>query len=109
MHVSVPTLPFGGVGESGTGCYHGRSSFDAFTHRRSITTTPGWVERVLSVRYPPYAGKLKSSERTNLAKPNFDRNGRRVYGLLEWLVWFATFGGGANKRGVIRSATVVMG
>ena len=108
MHVSVPNLPFGGFGESGTGCYHGRASFEAFTHRRSVVTTPGWVERGLSVRYPPYNGKLASFKKFSLQKPNFDRDGNDT-GLLSWLVWLVTFGGGANKSGAARSATAVIG
>ncbi|KAK2739855.1 hypothetical protein FQN57_006431 [Myotisia sp. PD_48] len=108
MHASIPTLPFGGVGESGTGCYHGRSSFEAFTHRRSVTTTPGWVERVLSIRYPPYAGKLKGFLGSSRLKPDFDRQGRKVYGLFDWITWIVTFGGGANKSGVARTAVVTL-
>lgn len=108
MHVSVPNLPFGGFGESGTGCYHGRASFEAFTHRRSVVTTPGWVERGLSVRYPPYSGKLASLKKFNLQKPNFDRDGNET-GLLSWLLWLVTFGGGANKSGAARSAAAVIG
>jgi beta-apo-4'-carotenal oxygenase len=59
FHACVATLPFGGVGDSGQGAYHGKASFDTFTHRRSFTTTPSWMEGFLSFRYPPYsAGKV---------------------------------------------------
>ncbi|PGH08434.1 aldehyde dehydrogenase (NAD(P)+) [Blastomyces parvus] len=109
MHASIPTLPFGGVGESGHGCYHGRSSFDAFVHRRSIATTPGWVERVLSVRYPPYAGKLQRTLKSSAVAPNFDRNGKTTTSLFGWIVWFFTFGGGANKSGAGRAAVAALG
>lgn len=50
FHASIPTLPFGGVGESGQGSYRGRASFECFTHRRSVVTTPGWMESMLAVR-----------------------------------------------------------
>ncbi|EEP75715.1 conserved hypothetical protein [Uncinocarpus reesii 1704] len=109
MHISIPTLPFGGVGESGTGCYHGRSSFEAFVHRRSITTTPSWVEKALAIRYPPYAGKLSKFLGVGLMKPNFDRDGREKLGVLGWLVWVVTLGGGPNKAGAARSAAVALG
>lgn len=109
MHVSIPTLPFGGVGESGSGCYHGRSSFEAFVHRRSIVSTPGWVERALSVRYPPYAGKLNTFLKAGLVKPDFDRDGNKKRGILGWLIWFLTFGGGPNKSGAARSAAATVG
>jgi beta-apo-4'-carotenal oxygenase len=58
FHGAIPTLQFGGVGDSGQGCYRGKASFDVFTHRRSIVKTPGWMEGFLAVRYPPYAGKV---------------------------------------------------
>ena len=40
FHIAVPGLPFGGVGESGMGAYHGRATFDTFTHRKSVLTRP---------------------------------------------------------------------
>ncbi|XP_061672606.1 aldehyde dehydrogenase family 3 member B1 isoform X2 [Syngnathoides biaculeatus] len=48
------TLPFGGVGGSGTGSYHGRATFDAFSHRKSCLLRSTRLECVTSVRYPPY-------------------------------------------------------
>jgi beta-apo-4'-carotenal oxygenase len=59
FHGSIPTMPFGGVGDSGQGAYRGKASFDTFTHRRPITRTPGWMEKLLDIRYPPYAGKVR--------------------------------------------------
>jgi beta-apo-4'-carotenal oxygenase len=109
MHAAVSTLPFGGVGESGSGCYHGRSSFEAFVHRRSIVTTPGWLEKVLAVRYPPYAGKLPGFLKSSIAKPNFDREGRTTRSALGWVVWLLTLGGGFGKSGAMRTATVAIG
>ena len=50
FHASISTLPFGGVGESGQGAYRGRASFETFTHRRTIVSTPGWMEGLLAVR-----------------------------------------------------------
>lgn len=52
MHLAVPELPFGGVGTSGMGAYHGRRSFDTFTHHRSVLTKSTRVDPKL--RYPPY-------------------------------------------------------
>merc|ERR1712141_958333 len=56
MQMSVESLPFGGVGESGMGAYHGKASFDTFTHYKSILIRDlGFVgEKVGSIRYPPY-------------------------------------------------------
>lgn len=50
MHVASPYLPFGGVGESGVGSYHGKSSFDAFTHYKSILKQTNLFD--FSFRYP---------------------------------------------------------
>ncbi|WP_088239571.1 aldehyde dehydrogenase [Calothrix rhizosoleniae] len=56
MHCSVPGLPFGGVGDSGIGRYHGKASFDTFSHYKSTYKNPFWVD--INWRYPPYKGKL---------------------------------------------------
>lgn len=52
MHFANPHLPFGGVGESGSGAYHGKLSFDVFTHAKPIVTRSKRFNS--SVRYPPY-------------------------------------------------------
>lgn len=51
FHASIPTLPFGGVGDSGQGNYRGRASFECFSHRRTVVETPGWMEALIGVRY----------------------------------------------------------
>ena len=55
MHITNHDLPFGGRGFSGTGGYHGKSSFDTFTHTKSVLKTPTWIDP--SFKYPPYKGK----------------------------------------------------
>jgi len=52
MHLTVPELPFGGVGESGMGAYHGKGSFDTFSHRKSVLSRPFVMDP--PVAYPPY-------------------------------------------------------
>ncbi|KAG0170269.1 aldehyde dehydrogenase 3, member A2 [Apophysomyces sp. BC1034] len=54
MHLQELSLPFGGVGPSGTGAYHGDKSFDTFTHERSTMVKSAGLESIISVRYPPY-------------------------------------------------------
>ena len=61
MHVAVPDLPFGGVGESGMGAYHGRASFETFSHRKSVLSKPTAIDP--DVAYPPY-----TEFKTNLVK-----------------------------------------
>ena len=52
LHLAVPGLPFGGVGESGMGGYHGHWSFDTFSHRKSVLRKPMAIDPALM--YPPY-------------------------------------------------------
>lgn len=52
FQASVPELPFGGVGPSGMGAYHGKYTFDTFTHFKSVIVKPVWFDP--SILYPPY-------------------------------------------------------
>lgn len=52
MHIANENVPFGGVGMSGMGSYHNKLSFDAFSHRRAVITTPVWID--VPFRYMPY-------------------------------------------------------
>jgi acyl-CoA reductase-like NAD-dependent aldehyde dehydrogenase len=55
-HVGSQELPFGGIGDSGMGAYHGKTSFDTFTHRRGILFRSNSVD--MPLRYPPYRDKV---------------------------------------------------
>lgn len=58
VQVSVNSLPFGGVQESGMGAYHGKFSFDAFSHKKAVLYRSFAGDA--PVRYPPYTkGKLR--------------------------------------------------
>ncbi|MEO0060190.1 MAG: hypothetical protein RLZZ312_1837 [Bacteroidota bacterium] len=57
IHFSNKRLPFGGVGHSGIGAYHGKKSFDVFSHNKSIVKKANWLD--LPMRYAPYGNKLK--------------------------------------------------
>ncbi|KAH9691236.1 Aldehyde dehydrogenase family 3 member H1 [Citrus sinensis] len=58
VHLAVHSLPFGGVQESGMGAYHGKFSFDVFSHKKAVLSR-GFIGDV-PVRYPPYTkGKLR--------------------------------------------------
>ncbi|MCI5957500.1 MAG: aldehyde dehydrogenase [Clostridiales bacterium] len=57
LHLATTHMPFGGVGESGMGGYHGRYSFETFSHPKSVLTRFAWPD--ISLRYPPYGDKLK--------------------------------------------------
>uniref|UniRef100_UPI0037E88446 aldehyde dehydrogenase family 3 member B1 n=1 Tax=Semicossyphus pulcher TaxID=241346 RepID=UPI0037E88446 len=54
IHMTLPTLPFGGIGSSGCGSYHGRWGFETFSHRRACMLRGWGLERLNGLRYPPY-------------------------------------------------------
>ncbi|XP_051902371.1 aldehyde dehydrogenase family 3 member A2b isoform X2 [Hippocampus zosterae] len=59
VHYSVSSLPFGGVGNSGMGCYHGKHTFDRLSHLRACLVKTLKMEAMNNMRYPPHtAGKL---------------------------------------------------
>lgn len=75
-------LPFGGVGESGCGAYHGRFSFEEFSHRRACVDKYMGLESLNSIRYPPYQlSKIGTADKLLVNKPG-------------WFLsrWFATPG-----------------
>jgi len=62
MHGLVPSLPFGGVGASGMGAYHGRWGFEAMSHRRAVLSKPARPDP--RIMYPPYTDRaLKIMQR----------------------------------------------
>ncbi|MXO05388.1 aldehyde dehydrogenase [Flavobacterium sp. HBTb2-11-1] len=61
VHFSNNRLPFGGVGHSGIGAYHGKRSFDTFSHHKAIVKKGNWLD--LPMRYAPYKDKLASIKR----------------------------------------------
>ena len=56
-HLATPYMPFGGVGSSGMGSYHGKASFDLFSHKKSILIKSNLFD--IPLRYPPYKNNLK--------------------------------------------------
>ena len=58
VYFSNKRLPFGGVGHSGIGAYHGKLSFSTFTHYKAIVKKANWLD--IPTRYAPYKGKLNS-------------------------------------------------
>ena len=69
LHASIEDLPFGGIGASGMGAYHGKAGFDTFSHRKSILEIRGFFG-------------LHFLRGTRLARPPY---GKRVERLLRWL------------------------
>ncbi|MCD0465698.1 aldehyde dehydrogenase [Flavobacterium sp. ENC] len=61
VHFSNKRLPFGGVGHSGIGAYHGQLSFDIFSHHKGVVKKGNWLD--LPMRYAPYKDKLTAIKR----------------------------------------------
>lgn len=57
VHLSNPNLPFGGIGPSGMGEYHGKSTYETFSHKKSIVKSATWID--MPLRYPPYTEKTE--------------------------------------------------
>ena len=72
LHAGAPDVPFGGVGDSGSGAYHGRYGFDTFTHKRTVVRLPDFLDRVMGFRYPPY-DMAKSKTALAVKAPKFKR------------------------------------
>ena len=68
LHISNPHLPFGGVGESGMGSYHGKFGFDTFSHHRSVHTRSTMMDPKLT--YPPYTETKQKVVRKGLVMPD---------------------------------------
>lgn len=76
MHVGLSKVPFGGIGSSGYGNYHGKTSFDAFSHERTVMSQSLLAEPLLKARYPPYTlGNLKVMKFMMTSSPTFSRTG----------------------------------
>jgi beta-apo-4'-carotenal oxygenase len=70
-------------------------------YRRPITSSPIWLESILAIRYPPYAGKLSKLKDASTLLPDFDRSGKKL--TLGWLRFILTLGGGSGKAGAGRT------
>ena len=57
MHLGNANLPFGGVGQSGMGAYHGRTGFETFSHAKSVLFKSAWLN--FDLLKPPYGRKLR--------------------------------------------------
>jgi aldehyde dehydrogenase (NAD+) len=62
IHFTNKRLPFGGVGHSGIGAYHGQKSFDTFSHKKAIVKKANWLD--VTIRYAPYTNKVDFIKKT---------------------------------------------
>jgi len=92
VHLSVETLPFGGVGESGMGSYHGRYSFLTFSHEKSVLVRDfsKFGEYLGETRYPPY-------EEWKINRLDFLVKNRKMPSVMKLLSYLLTFFVGAGS------------
>lgn len=77
VHVGLATLPFGGIGESGQGQYHGKWSFETFSHQRALMKQPFWTEILFESKYPPITKfDLSLTKWFLVPRPTFGRFGK---------------------------------
>lgn len=108
-HASSHAAPFGGVGYSGMGNYHGICSFKSFSHARTIARVPTWMDKLLRVRYPPYQSKdLSQFQAMSRKKMNFDRDGNVNQGLGYWLGFVFGLGSSSAKGAAIRWGLLIV-
>merc|ERR1711981_1049021 len=97
MHYGCNSLPFGGTGNSGCGAYHGKHSFDAFTHEKAVYKQTILGKPIMSLMHNPYSDfKLKLLTALFLGPP-FNWKGMfgwikfffeiGVYGVLGWFLY----------------------
>lgn len=94
MHAGVPNAPFGGVGDSGYGAYHGVHGFLCFTHRRVVVAPPTWLDKVMSFRYPPYdlkhLSKIAVVQKLGF-RPGEQMSDQIIYSGRRWGTWMRSF------------------
>ncbi|KAG5365416.1 Aldehyde dehydrogenase family 3 member B1 [Yarrowia sp. C11] len=103
VHVGCVQAPFGGVGQSGYGSYHGEDSFLAFSHRQTFMKQPHFIERPMAIRYAPYTSGKQRAVQGSLAAPTFPRTGKVDRSLLERIfgkLWFWVIVIGLGAAGI---------
>ncbi|KAK9461858.1 Aldehyde/histidinol dehydrogenase [Lipomyces oligophaga] len=76
QQAGVTYVPFGGIGTSGTGYYHGKYSFEKFSHQRALLNEPFWSETLTAVRYAPFSeGNIKIYKSLVIGSAPFPRTG----------------------------------
>ena len=86
MHMSNHLLPFGGVGQSGMGAYHGKRTFDCFTHQKAVLIKTNYLD--IPSRYPPYNGfDAALLEWVQYPYPAWQLRIAKYVGLLMLLLW----------------------
>ncbi|PHH50295.1 Beta-apo-4'-carotenal oxygenase [Ceratocystis fimbriata CBS 114723] len=101
LHATIEPLPFGGVGQSGTGALHGRAGFDEFTHRRTVMINPTWTDAMFRVRYMPYKLAYLKQFRSISPKPDFGHDNQDLRGIMYWIKLVLGLGRGSSASGFL--------
>ncbi|XP_034723325.1 aldehyde dehydrogenase, dimeric NADP-preferring-like isoform X1 [Etheostoma cragini] len=92
MHYTLTSLPFGGVGQSGMGRYHGKHSFDQLSHQRACLVRSLGMESVNLARYPPQDRRRAKRVRMALKSPMIDMSKRTfIWAVVATIIGFALF------------------
>lgn len=83
-----------------------QENYDVWVHRLPITSSPGWIESIIAIRYPPYAGKLSKFKAASTLVPEFGLNGQKL--TLSWLRFIMTLGGGTVAAGAGHAAVIAV-
>lgn len=98
------------MGQSGSGSYRGKASFETFSHRRTIAQNPKWADIFLRVRYMPYAFKRveQMPNRPPTKSIPFDREGNPIRGVKYWLACLTGLGANGPKGALFRWVLVLV-
>uniref|UniRef100_A0A4W6CHX4 Aldehyde dehydrogenase n=1 Tax=Lates calcarifer TaxID=8187 RepID=A0A4W6CHX4_LATCA len=92
MHYTLSSLPFGGVGQSGMGCYHGKHTFDQLSHHRACLVRSLGMESVNLARYPPQDRRRARRVRMALKSPLIDMSKRTfIWAVTATVIGFGLF------------------
>ncbi|XP_026150176.1 aldehyde dehydrogenase, dimeric NADP-preferring-like isoform X2 [Mastacembelus armatus] len=92
MHYTLSSLPFGGVGQSGMGCYHGKHTFNQLSHQRACLVRSLGMESVNLARYPPQDRRRARRVRMALKSPLIDMSKRTlVWAVVATIIGFGLF------------------
>lgn len=100
IQATVKALPFGGVGNSGMGCYHGKFSIDTFSHQKAclVDPSPRQSEMTMGIRYPPYSSTKEAIACFLMRKPS--PNELWVLKLIKYAIVFAIIAYGFRALGL---------
>uniref|UniRef100_A0A914C976 Aldehyde dehydrogenase n=1 Tax=Acrobeloides nanus TaxID=290746 RepID=A0A914C976_9BILA len=100
MHITVDTIPFGGVGNSGMGRYRGKFGFDTFTHEKAVLKRGFFGESLLDARYPPQSdAKFKQLKKITGSRVGVPKIVKKLFPALPYIIFGVIMGFIAQRYG----------